>query len=107
MRAMLGMTIGAVLALTAGVAVADELTGTISNIDLTRNTFQLEGKTFTASPSNTVGDKLADAQAGRAAGVGEIFLVRSGHALEAGAEAQADSVFDDLAACVDALVSRG
>ena len=58
MRAMLGMTIGAVLALTAGVAVADEVTGTISNIDLTRNTFVLEGKTFTASPSNTVGDKF-------------------------------------------------
>jgi D-glycero-D-manno-heptose 1,7-bisphosphate phosphatase len=54
-----------------------------------------------------VGDKLADAQAGRAAGVGHVFLVRSGHALEAGAEAQADSVFNDLAACVDALVSRG
>ena len=64
MRAMLGMTIGAVLALTAGVAVADEVTGTISNIDLTRNTFQLEGKTFTASPSNTVGDKLADLKDG-------------------------------------------
>jgi hypothetical protein len=64
MRAMLGMTIGAVLALTAGVAVADELTGTISNIDLTRNTFVLEGKTFTASPTNTVGDKLADLKDG-------------------------------------------
>ena len=58
MRAMLGMTIGAVLALTAGVAVADEVTGTISNIDLTRNTFRLEGKTFTASPNNTVGDQV-------------------------------------------------
>jgi hypothetical protein len=64
MRAMLGMTIGAVLALTAAGAVADELTGTISNIDLTRNTFQLEGKTFTASPNNTVGDKLADLKDG-------------------------------------------
>jgi hypothetical protein len=64
MRAMLGMTIGAVLALTAGVAVADEVTGTISNIDLTRNTFQLEGKTFTASPNNTVGDKLSDLKEG-------------------------------------------
>ena len=41
-------------------SVADELTGTISNIDLTRNTFQLEGKTFTASPTNTVGAKLSD-----------------------------------------------
>ena len=64
MRALLGMAIGAVLALTAGVAVADEVTGTISNIDLTRNTFTLEGKTFTASPSNTVGDKLADLKDG-------------------------------------------
>ena len=54
-----------------------------------------------------VGDKLADAQAGRAAGVGRVFLVRSGHALELGAEAQADEVFEDLAACVDALLSRG
>ena len=61
---MLGMTTGAVLALMAGGAVADELTGTISNIDLTRNTFQLEGKTFTASPNNTVGDKLADLKEG-------------------------------------------
>ena len=38
----------------------DELVGTISNIDLTRNTFVVEGKTFTASPSNTVGAKLSD-----------------------------------------------
>ena len=60
MRAMLGMATATVLALMAGGAVADEVTGTISNIDLTRNTFQLEGKTFTASPNNTVGDKLAD-----------------------------------------------
>ena len=60
MRRMLGMTTAAVLALVAGGAIADEITGTISNIDLTRNTFQLEGKTFTASPNNTVGDKLAD-----------------------------------------------
>jgi hypothetical protein len=58
------MTMGAVLALTVGAAVADEITGTISNIDLTRNTFDVEGKTFTASPSNTVGDKLADLKDG-------------------------------------------
>ena len=64
MRTMLGMATATVLALMAGGAVADEVTGTISNIDLTRNTFQLEGKTFTASPSNTVGDKLADLKDG-------------------------------------------
>lgn len=54
-----------------------------------------------------VGDKLADAQAGRAAGVGQVFLVRSGHALETGAQAHADRVHDDLAGCVDALLADG
>lgn len=52
-----------------------------------------------------VGDKLADAQAGRAAGVGRVYLVRSGHALEDGAEAAADGVYADLAECVNALLS--
>jgi D-glycero-D-manno-heptose 1,7-bisphosphate phosphatase len=52
-----------------------------------------------------VGDKLADAQAGRAAGVGQIYLVRSGHTLEDGAEIAADGVFADLAECVSALLS--
>ena len=64
MRAMLGMTIGAVLVLAAGGAVADEVTGTISNIDLTRNTFVLEGNTFTASPNNTTGVKLDELKEG-------------------------------------------
>jgi hypothetical protein len=52
------------LALWAAAASADEVTGTISNIDLTRNTFMLEGKTFTASPSNTVGAKLSELKEG-------------------------------------------
>ena len=64
MRAMLGMTIATVLALMAGGAVADEVTGTVSNIDLTRNTFTVEGKTFTASPNNTVGIKLEELKDG-------------------------------------------
>lgn len=51
-----------------------------------------------------VGDKLADAQAGRAVGVGRVCLVRSGHALEDGAEAAADGVFGDLAGCVRHLL---
>lgn len=54
-----------------------------------------------------VGDKLADARAGRAAGVGRVYLVHSGHALETGAEAAADGVFDGLAACADAVLSAG
>ena len=53
-----------------------------------------------------VGDKLADVQAARAAGVGRAYLVRSGQPLEPGAEESADAVFTDLAACVDALLSE-
>jgi type II secretory pathway component PulM len=52
------------LALSAATASADEVTGAITNIDLTGNTFQVEGKTFTASPTNTVGAKLADLKEG-------------------------------------------
>jgi D-glycero-D-manno-heptose 1,7-bisphosphate phosphatase len=57
------------------------------------------------SDSIMVGDKLADAQAGRIAGVGQVFLVRSGHTLEPQAELTADGVFDDLAGCVQALLA--
>ena len=54
----------AALALWAMAASADEATGTISNINLTRNTFIVEGKTYTASPSNTVGVKLSELKEG-------------------------------------------
>jgi hypothetical protein len=64
MRKLLAVGGAAALALSAMAASADELTGTISNIDLTRNTFMLEGKTFTASPSNTVGAKLSEVKEG-------------------------------------------
>jgi hypothetical protein len=64
MRKLLAIGGAAALALSAMVASADELTGTISNIDLNRNTFQLEGKTFTASPTNTVGPKLSELMEG-------------------------------------------
>ena len=64
MRKLLAVGGAAALALWAMAASADEITGTISNIDLTRNTFQLEGKTYTASPSNTVGAKLSELKEG-------------------------------------------
>jgi ABC-type glycerol-3-phosphate transport system substrate-binding protein len=54
----------AALALSAATASADEVTGTITNIDLNGNTFQVEGKTFTASPTNTVGAKLSELKEG-------------------------------------------
>jgi hypothetical protein len=64
MRKLLAVGGAAALALWAMAASADEVTGTISNIDLNRNTFKVEGKTFTASPSNTVGDKLSELKEG-------------------------------------------
>ena len=59
MRRLLAAGGAAALALWALAASADDITGTISNIDLTRNTFMLDGKTYTASPRNTVGVKLS------------------------------------------------
>jgi hypothetical protein len=64
MRRLLAIGGALALGLSAMAASADELSGTISNIDLTRNTFMLEGKTFTASPTNTVGAKLSDLMEG-------------------------------------------
>jgi hypothetical protein len=65
MRRMLGVAAAAALAFAVSAASAAELTGTISNIDLTRNTFMLDdGRSFVASPTNTVGTKLSDLQEG-------------------------------------------
>ena len=64
MRRLLAAGGAAALALWALAASADDITGAISNIDLTRNTFQLEGKTYTASPTNTVGVKLSSLKEG-------------------------------------------
>jgi hypothetical protein len=64
MRKLLAIGGAVALGLSAMAASADEVTGTITNIDLTANTFQLEGKTFTASPTNTVGAKLSELMEG-------------------------------------------
>jgi D-glycero-D-manno-heptose 1,7-bisphosphate phosphatase len=50
-----------------------------------------------------VGDRATDIQAGRSAGVGRCWLVRSGVALSQSDIELADGVFDDLAACVRQL----
>jgi D-glycero-D-manno-heptose 1,7-bisphosphate phosphatase len=50
-----------------------------------------------------VGDRASDIQAGRAAGVGRCWLVRSGAALSQSDIDLADAVFEDLAACGQAL----
>jgi ribosomal protein S1 len=64
MRRMLGVAVAAAMALSVSAASADDVTGTISNIDLTRATFMVDGKTYAASPTNTVGTKLEDLQDG-------------------------------------------
>jgi ABC-type glycerol-3-phosphate transport system substrate-binding protein len=64
MRRMLGLAAAAAIAFSVSAASADEITGTVSNIDLTRATFMVDGRTFTASPTNTVGAKLEDLQEG-------------------------------------------
>jgi D-glycero-D-manno-heptose 1,7-bisphosphate phosphatase len=51
-----------------------------------------------------VGDRASDIQAGRSAGVGRCWLVRSGVALSRSDIELADAVFDDLAACAASLV---
>ncbi|HEY4972486.1 MAG TPA: D-glycero-beta-D-manno-heptose 1,7-bisphosphate 7-phosphatase [Steroidobacteraceae bacterium] len=51
-----------------------------------------------------VGDRASDIQAGRGAGVGRCWLVRSGVALSRSDIELADAVFDDLAACAASLI---
>ena len=52
-----------------------------------------------AKTSFIVGDRLSDIDAGRAAGLGRCFLVRTGYPLPDEALARADAVYDDLLAC--------
>jgi D-glycero-D-manno-heptose 1,7-bisphosphate phosphatase len=54
-----------------------------------------------------VGDRASDIQAGCSAGVGRSWLVRSGHPLSPSDIAQADAVFDDLAACARQVLREG
>ena len=54
-----------------------------------------------------IGDRKADVEAGRAAGVGRCFLVRSGQQLSAGDVLLADGVYADLAQCVTELLRSG
>jgi Cu/Ag efflux protein CusF len=64
MYRMLGMAAAAVLTLGTSMAQAEEVTGAVENIDLTRNTFEVEDKVFTASPMNTVGPTLEELKEG-------------------------------------------
>jgi D-glycero-D-manno-heptose 1,7-bisphosphate phosphatase len=46
-----------------------------------------------------IGDRASDIEAGRAAGVGRCYLVRSGNELSPQAIASADAVYDDIVSC--------
>jgi len=59
------------------------------------------------SQSLLVGDRRADIEAGRAAGVGRCFLVRSGKPLTDADARLADDVYPDLAACAAAILRSG
>ena len=69
-RQLFGLAAATALLLGVSVASADEVTGAISKIDLTANTFEVEGKVFAASPENTVGVKLDELQDGDKVKVG-------------------------------------
>ena len=64
MYRMLGMAAVAALFLGTSTAQAEEVTGAVENIDLTRNTFEVGDKIFTASPMNTVGPTLEELKEG-------------------------------------------
>ena len=64
MRKLLTVGGAAAVGLWAVTASADQVTGTISKIDLIRNTFVVDGIYFTAAPSNTVGAQLSSLKEG-------------------------------------------
>ena len=64
MRRMMGIATAAALTLSAGVALADEASGAIENIDTVKNTFQVGDKTFQYSSENTMGTKLDELKEG-------------------------------------------
>lgn len=70
MKKILGIATASALALFTHVASADEVSGTISNINLTQKTFEVEGMIFTASPDNTVGVDLSELKEGDTVRVG-------------------------------------
>lgn len=66
----------------------------------------IEALDIDAPASFLVGDRLSDLEAGRAAGVGGCFLVRTGYGLSQEATQRADGVYDDLLACVRDVLGR-
>jgi hypothetical protein len=64
MRRLLGIVTAAGLALGAGVALADEASGKIENIDLQGNKFKVGDQEFQWSSENSLGAKLDELKDG-------------------------------------------
>ncbi len=64
----------------------------------------IEALDIDPAASFLVGDRLSDIEAGRAAGIGRCFLVRTGYPLPDVAVTRADAVYDDLLACVSCVL---
>jgi Cu/Ag efflux protein CusF len=64
MRTILGAVTAAALTLTAGVALADEATGTIQSIDQMTKMLTVGDKSFQWSSENSLGVKLEELQEG-------------------------------------------
>ena len=64
----------------------------------------LQDLSLSAADSLLVGDKRSDIDAGRAAGLGRLVLVRSGQDLSPEDQASADAVHESLADFVDHLL---
>ena len=65
----------------------------------------IEALDIAPGESFLVGDRLSDVEAGRAAGIARCFLVRTGYRLPEDSALRADGIYDDLLACVRAVVS--
>jgi Cu/Ag efflux protein CusF len=58
MQRLLGAAAAAALMLGATLAHADQITGTVKNVDPVKNTFTIRDTLFTAAPNNTAGTPL-------------------------------------------------
>jgi hypothetical protein len=64
MRMIRSVAVAGVLAWMIGAAAADELMGTIDDINTTRNTIIVGGRIFAVSPQNTVGLGIGELRVG-------------------------------------------
>jgi hypothetical protein len=65
MRKSMSIAAAAALLVLAGSAHANEISGTIENIDLTRNTFTVGDHVFQWSSMNSLGPKLQELEEGQ------------------------------------------